>query len=60
LVEMLFAIPGLGSQFIAALADRDYTLIVGLTLVYGALLIIINSLMDILMRWADPRLRESA
>lgn len=60
LVEMLFAIPGLGSQFIASLGDRDYTLIVGLTLLYGALLIVINSLMDVLMRTVDPRLREQA
>ncbi len=60
LVEMLFAIPGLGSQFIASLNDRDYTLIVGLTLFYGALLIVINSLMDVFMRLLDPRLREEA
>lgn len=59
LVEMLFAIPGMGSQFIAALNDRDYTLIIGLTLFYGALLIAINLLMDVLMRAADPRLREA-
>ncbi|WP_413586867.1 ABC transporter permease [Bdellovibrio sp. HCB274] len=58
LVEMLFAIPGLGSQFIIALGDRDYTLIVGLTLFYGALLIVVNSLIDILMRTVDPRIRE--
>ncbi|MDG0815907.1 ABC transporter permease [Bdellovibrio svalbardensis] len=60
LVEMLFAIPGLGSQFISSLNDRDYTLIVGLTLFYGAILIIINSLMDVFMRLLDPRLTEDA
>lgn len=60
LVEMLFAIPGLGSQFISSLSDRDYTLIVGLTLFYGAVLILINSLMDVLMRLSDPRLRGDA
>lgn len=60
LVEMLFAIPGLGSQFISSLADRDYTLIVGLTLFYGAILIVLNSVMDVLMRALDPRLRERA
>lgn len=59
LVEMLFAIPGMGSQFINSLNDRDYTLIVGLTLFYGALLIVINSLMDVCMRLVDPRLREN-
>ncbi|WP_246845866.1 ABC transporter permease [Bdellovibrio sp. ZAP7] len=58
LVEMLFAIPGLGGQFIMALGDRDYTLIVGLTLFYGTLLIIVNSVIDILMRAVDPRIQE--
>jgi oligopeptide transport system permease protein len=60
LVEMLFAVPGLGGQFINALGDRDYTLIIGLTLFYGAMLIVINSLIDILMRIIDPRMREEA
>jgi oligopeptide transport system permease protein len=60
LVEMLFAIPGLGGQFIMALSDRDYTLIVGLTLFYGAMLILVNSFIDVLMRAADPRMRDEA
>lgn len=60
LVEMLFAIPGLGSEFISALNDRDYTLIMGLTLFYGVLLILVNSVIDILLRFVDPRLRENA
>lgn len=60
LVEMLFAVPGLGSEFISSLNDRDYTLIVGLTLFYGALLILVNALIDVLLKWADPRLREEA
>lgn len=58
LVEMLFAVPGLGTEFIQALNDRDYTVIVGLTLFYGSLLMTINTLLDLLMRQADPRLRE--
>lgn len=60
LVEMLFAVPGLGTEFISALNDRDYTLIVGLTLFYGSLLIVVNSVIDLLLRLADPRLKESA
>lgn len=60
LVEWLFAIPGLGTQFVNSLGDRDYTLIVGITVFYGALLILVNTLMDILMLLADPRLREEA
>lgn len=60
LVEILFVIPGLGTEFISALNDRDYTLIVGLTLFYGALLILVNSAIDILLRFVDPRLRGEA
>lgn len=60
LVEVLFAVPGLGTEFISALNDRDYTLIVGLTLFYGSLLIVVNSLIDVLLRLADPRLKEQA
>jgi oligopeptide transport system permease protein len=59
LVEVLFAIPGLGSEFVSSLNERDYTLIAGLTLFYGVLLILTNSLVDLLLRWADPRMRES-
>ncbi|KHD88333.1 MAG: oligopeptide ABC transporter permease [Bdellovibrio sp. ArHS] len=60
LVEVLFAVPGLGTEFISALNDRDYTLIVGLTLFYGTLLVLVNSLIDVLIKIADPRLREEA
>ncbi|WP_253720935.1 ABC transporter permease [Bdellovibrio bacteriovorus] len=60
LVEVLFAVPGLGTEFISALNDRDYTLIVGLTLFYGALLVLVNSFIDVLIKMADPRLREEA
>ena len=58
LVEVLFAIPGLGSQFVASLSDRDYTVMVGLTLFYGSLLIVINSGLDFIIKYVDPRLRE--
>ncbi len=60
LVEVLFAVPGLGTEFISAINDRDYTLIMGLTLFYGTLLILVNSLIDLLLKWVDPRLREAA
>lgn len=60
LVEVLYAIPGLGSEFVAALNDRDYTLIMGLTLFYGFLLITLNSFIDVLAKIIDPRLREKA
>lgn len=57
LVEMLFAIPGLGTEFIQSLAERDLTTITGLTLFYGGLLIILSQLMDLILRTVDPRIR---
>lgn len=60
LVEVLFAVPGLGTEFISALNDRDYTLIMGLTLFYGFMLIVINLFIDLLLKIVDPRLREEA
>jgi oligopeptide transport system permease protein len=57
---MLFAIPGLGSQFITSISDRDYTMVVGLALFYGILLIVMNALMDFGITMVDPRMREKA
>lgn len=59
IVEMLFAIPGLGNEFISSLNERDYTVICGLALFYGFLLVILNLVLDLSMRAADPRLRET-
>lgn len=58
LVEVLFAVPGLGMEFVNALNERDYTLIAGMTLFYGFLLILVNSFLDILIISVDPRLKE--
>lgn len=60
LVEVLFAVPGIGSEFVNSLNERDYTVIAGLTLLYGFLLIFINSLLDLVLLAVDPRLKEGA
>ncbi|MBI2604604.1 MAG: ABC transporter permease [Deltaproteobacteria bacterium] len=56
-VEMIFAIPGMGKHFVSAVIDRDYTLIMGLTLVYGVLVIGANLAVDLVYGWIDPRMR---
>jgi oligopeptide transport system permease protein len=56
-VEYIFAIPGLGRHFINAVTDRDYTLVMGITLLYSALLIVLNTLSDWLVARLNPRLR---
>lgn len=56
-VEYVFAIPGMGKFFITAVTDRDYPLIMGVTLVYTALLVLANFIVDVLYGYVDPRIR---
>lgn len=57
-VELIFAIPGLGKYFVTAVTNRDYTLVMGITILYSVLLIAFNTFTDILYGIVDPRLRE--
>ncbi|MBC7387515.1 MAG: ABC transporter permease [Cryobacterium sp.] len=57
LVEMVFQIPGLGKHFVGAVLNRDYPMVMGVTLIYGVILISANLLADLLCAWADPRIR---
>ena len=59
-VEWVFAIPGLGKYFINAISNRDYTLVMGITLVYAVLLIVFNAVMELLMTAVDPRLARKS
>lgn len=58
-VESIFTIPGLGREFVNSIANRDYTLILGLTVFMGAVVIGINLLVDILCACLDPRIRKN-
>ncbi len=56
-VEFIYAIPGLGKFFITAVTNRDYDLIMGTTLIFGVLLIITNTIVDIAYTVLDPRMQ---
>jgi len=56
-VEFVFAIPGMGRFFITAVTDRDYPLIMAVTLVYTGLLVGTNLVVDLLYSYVDPRIR---
>jgi oligopeptide transport system permease protein len=56
-VEFVFAIPGMGRFFITAVTDRDYPLIMGVTVVYTAILVCANLVVDLLYSVVDPRMR---
>lgn len=57
-VETIFHIPGLGRHFVYAAFNRDYTLILGTTLLYGLLILMGNFLSDVLQIVLNPRLRS--
>jgi oligopeptide transport system permease protein len=57
IVEYVFAIPGMGRFFITAVTDRDYPMIMGVTLVYSALLVGANLAVDMLYSVTDPRVK---
>ena len=56
-VELVFAIPGLGRYFIQAVQQLDYTVIMGTTVFYGAFLVLMVIIVDILYGFIDPRVR---
>lgn len=56
-VERIFAIPGTGSHFVNSALNRDYTLAMGVTILYTALVYGFNLLVDLAYGWIDPRMR---
>jgi oligopeptide transport system permease protein len=56
-VESVFGLPGIGRYFITGALNRDYTLVMGITVLYGALIIAFNLLADLCYGWIDPRVR---
>ena len=56
-VEKIFDVPGMGRYFVEAAANRDYNLVLGVTLVYGALVMTLNAVVDVAHAWLDPRVR---
>jgi ABC-type dipeptide/oligopeptide/nickel transport system permease component len=56
-VETVFSIPGLGRYFVQAVQQLDYTVIMGTTVFYGAFLVLMVIVVDLLYGWIDPRVR---
>jgi ABC-type dipeptide/oligopeptide/nickel transport system permease component len=55
--ETIFGVPGMGRYFIDSITNRDYPVIMGTVLLYAALLVISNVLVDLTYAWLDPRIR---
>lgn len=56
-VETIFSIPGTGKEFVSNISNRDYQMIMGLTLFLGALIITFNIITDIVAAMIDPRIK---
>jgi len=56
-VEKIFAVPGLGKEFVSSIINRDYTMIMGTTIFLAALIIIMMLISDILYKVFDPRIQ---
>ena len=55
-VEQIFAVPGIGRAFVNSIINRDYTLIMGTTIVLAALIVIMNLITDFVYKSVDPRI----
>ena len=59
-VESISGLPGIGRYLVQGALNRDYTLVMGMVIIYSALLIAMGLLVDLLYAWLDPRIRYRA
>jgi oligopeptide transport system permease protein len=56
-IETIFSIPGIGRYFVQAALNRDYTVVMGVVIVYACLIIVLNLVVDLLYGLLDPKVR---
>ena len=57
-IEQIFAVPGLGRFFVTGALNRDYTLVMGVVVFYGVLIITFNFVVDLAYAWLDPKVKH--
>ena len=57
-VESVYSVPGMGRYFVSAIAERDYPVILGQTLLFGAIISVMNLIVDLLYPLVDPRMKR--
>ena len=57
-VETVFGLPGTGRYLVQGAINRDYSLVMGMVIVYGTLVLLLNLLADLVYGWLDPRVRH--
>jgi len=56
-IERIYSIPGLGSYFVQGALNRDYTLVMGVVIFYGLVIVLLNFAVDLLYAWLNPKIR---
>lgn len=59
-VERMFDLPGIANQFVDAVTNRNYTMIQGTTIMFGAMIITVNTVVEVVVKLIDPRTRRSS
>ncbi|UJF25166.1 oligopeptide ABC transporter permease OppB [Suttonella sp. R2A3] len=59
-IEQIFGIPGIGRYFVQGALNRDYTLVMGVVVFYGSLIVLFNLLVDLAYAFLDPKVRLTA
>ena len=57
IIDIYFSTGGMGQFFVDAALNRDYSLLMGVTIVFGVMTILFNALVDITYAWLDPKIR---
>jgi oligopeptide transport system permease protein len=58
-IETIFGIPGMGRYLVQGALNRDYTLVMGMVVVYATLTLVFNLVVDLVYGWLDPRVRHA-
>ncbi|MFC4804452.1 ABC transporter permease [Filifactor villosus] len=56
-IEKIFAVPGMGRMFVESISNRDYTVIMGVTIFYSVILVVVIFLVDLIYGFIDPRIK---
>jgi oligopeptide transport system permease protein len=59
-IEQIFGLPGIGRFFVTGALNRDYTLVMGVVVFYGTLILVFNFLVDLVYGFLDPRIRHTS
>lgn len=59
IIETIFSIPGIGRYYVTSITQRDYGVIMAMTMLYAAAIAVLNLVVDVLYAYIDPRIRYS-